>query len=115
MNNFADKFSMKKLDVKNLADGTTFTTAKIIKNKKKKITISDIQKLSDNLYDKAEQQNKPMKLMIRALGSDGWKTLKGMHEDEMMSQDEYDDYFRNKVEDVSKFNKFHQLQFYVIK
>lgn len=58
---------------------------------------------------KAANAGKPnFQMMVRGLGLDKWTTLKGLNSE--LNAKEYEDYFKNKVKDVSKFTKFFQLQ-----
>lgn len=106
---------MKKLKVKNFADGTKMTTAKILKTNNRKITFDDVHKIKDYMEAQAQAQNKPIKLGIRAMAVDSWKTLKSMDAEDIIDKETYDAYYVNKVVDVSKFQSFEQLQLYVIK
>mmetsp|Transcript_4229 Transcript_4229/g.5580 ORF Transcript_4229/g.5580 Transcript_4229/m.5580 type:complete len:92 (-) Transcript_4229:109-384(-) len=90
------------------------TTLQLLKKKNKKITYKDVKGISKYLQDEADKKGQNIKYGIKALAIDQWKTLKSM-DNEMITEEDYDDYFVNKVSNVSKFNKFEQLQIYVIK
>jgi hypothetical protein len=53
------------------------------------------------------------KYMVRALNAKSWVTLKGFSEPDINLM-EYQDYYKNKVADPSKFDKFFQLSVTVI-
>lgn len=108
-----NKFTMKKVGLpKVYSDNSKFQQYKILK-KEGKITYDDVKEMTKYLQKNAKKKNVEMKIGIRALAIDQWKTLKSM-DNELMTEEEYDEYFINKVQDISKFNKFEQLQFYII-
>ena len=109
------QFNMKKINTKPFSDGTAMIQVQLYRKNKKSITYDDVSKLTKYFNDEAQKKGKPYKLGIRALAIDQWKTLKGMDADELMSEEDYDEYFVNKVSDTFKFSKFEQVQIYIIK
>ena len=53
------------------------------------------------------------KIMIRGLNADKWNTLKGYSTD--LNIEDFEDYYKNKVSDTSKFEYFTQLEISVFK
>lgn len=77
----------------------------ITKNKNNEfITKDDIDRLKISLENKTDASN----VMIRALNGIGWTTLKGFRDD--YYDNDYEDYYNNKVADSDKFGKFFQLE-----
>ena len=105
---------MRKVKTTNFRDNTAMKTIQLIKKNDKKIKYRDLSKIALYMEEKAKAKGERIKVGMRALAPDGWKTLKAMDSD-LMSQEDYDDYFINKVSNVSKFSSFYQVQMYVIR
>jgi hypothetical protein len=114
INSFANKLNLRKVKTRNFRDNTSMKTYKITKKNNHTLKYTDLSKLVQVMEYKATQRGNPnAKFGLRGLAPDGWKTLKAMDSD-LMSQDDYDDYFVNKVSNSSKFSKFYQVQLYAI-
>ena len=95
-------------------------TFQLHKRNNTEITPQEIKDITKSFLDKADQSTK---IMIRALGIDkyntvGTVTLKDLNSNlRVLDEDEflYDEYYVGHVKDKSKFKKFSQLQFTVIK
>ena len=103
---------------KQILENTTFknsnrTTVQINRNDKKQMDVSDVQELVNGLESTATKKKEKVKILVRALLIDKWITLKG-YDDELDIED-FEEYYRNKVADPSKFEKFIQLQISVAK
>lgn len=107
-------FGMKRLNKKDFIGGSSMTTLQIVKKNNQQITFNDVSFINKYLSEQAEKNNHNVRVGIRALAIDKWTTLKAM-DSELITEDEYDDYFINKVANISKFNKFQQLQFIVMR
>jgi hypothetical protein len=92
-------------------------------------TIKEFQNSQERTINLHRKDNKPIeiaeitnictkfipddaKYMIRALSPKSWMTLKGFNTE--LNLIEYQDYYKNKVADPSKFDKFFQLVITVI-
>jgi hypothetical protein len=82
-------------------------TINIHRRDKRPIEIEEIQHISD------EYVPDNCKSIIRALNIKSWSTLKSLSEDNMNIQS-YNDYFKGKVSDPTKFDKFIQLSITVV-
>ncbi len=84
-------------------------TVQLSRTDKKSIKLNEINELSKGLYQAGQSKNKKTSLLIRGLSNAGWFTLKGFDQD-VMDEEDYIDYFNNRVKSTDKFNDFHQLQ-----
>lgn len=82
-------------------------------NNKKQMDVSDVEELVNGLETMGRKKKENIKIMVRALLVDKWITLKGYNDE--LQLDEFDEYYKNKVSNSSKFEKFAQLQIYVAK
>ena len=82
-------------------------TINIHRRDKRPIEIEEIQNISN------EYVPEDCKSIIRALNIKSWSTLKSLSEDNINIQS-YNDYFKGKVSDPSKFDKFIQLSITVV-
>jgi hypothetical protein len=82
-------------------------TININRRDKRPIEIEEIQNISN------EYVPEDCKSIIRALNIKSWSTLKSLSEDNINIQS-YNDYFKGKVSDPSKFDKFIQLSITVV-
>jgi len=113
-NNINTKFNMRKVKTTNFKDNTAMKTIQLLKKGNKKIKYRDLSEISQYMEEKAQEKGERIKVGMRGMAPDGWKTLKAMDTD-LMSEADYDDYFVNKVSNTSKFSSFDQVQLYVIK
>lgn len=89
--------------------GVVETTVQFTRRDKKPImSIADISDLIDGLQQQATNKNEEIRILVRALAIDGMKTLKGFSTDLMI--DEFEDYYRNSVQDPTKFGFFSNIQ-----
>ena len=88
-------------------DKAYLRTINIHRRDKRPIEIEEIEHIAN------EYVPDDCKSIIRALNIKSWCTLKGLSEDHMNIQS-YNDYFKNKVSDPSKFDKFIQLSICVV-
>jgi hypothetical protein len=84
-------------------------TIQLSRTDKKSIKLNEINKMTQGLYQAGQSKNKKTSLLIRGLSNAGWFTLKGFDQD-VMDEDDYIDYFNNRVKSTDKFNDFYQLQ-----
>ena len=82
-------------------------TINIHRRDKKPIEIEEIQHISN------EYVPENCKSIVRALNIKSWSTLKSLSEDNINIQS-YEDYFKGKVSDPTKFEKFFQLSLTVV-
>ena len=82
-------------------------TINIHRRDKKPIEIEEIQNISNNYVPEN------CKSIVRALNIKSWSTLKSLSEDNINIQS-YEDYFKGKVSDPTKFEKFLQLSICVV-
>ena len=82
-------------------------TINIHRRDKRPIEIEEIQHIAN------EYVPDNCKSIIRALNIKSWSTLKSLSEDNMNIQS-YNDYFKGKVSDPTKFDKFIQLSITVV-
>ena len=82
-------------------------TINIHRRVKRPIEIEEIEHISN------EYVPNNCKSIIRALNIKSWSTLKSLSEDNINIQS-YNDYFKGKVSDPSKFDKFFQLSITVV-
>ena len=82
-------------------------TINIHRRDKRPIEIEEIQNISN------EYVPEDCKSIIRALNIKSWSTLKSLSEDNINIQS-YNDYFKGKVSDPTKFDKFIQLSITVV-
>lgn len=103
-----DKFDLKRISVKEFANGKQFNYE--VTPKKGKITINDIQKLKDNMDKKIHDSGKHSKYIVQARNIEKTWRLKGMEQDDLQIE-AYEDYLSNKAKDISKFTKFDKVYF----
>jgi hypothetical protein len=87
----------KKIREVKMLDGTR-TTYQYYYNNGRQIDIPKLRRIVENLESSGED-----KIVVRGLNADKWNTLKG-YDSELNVQD-FEDYYRNRVEDPSKFEK----------
>jgi len=72
--------------------------------KKGNIKVIDVK----DILAKLSKPGSNAKIMIRGLNADKWSTLKGFSTD--LNIEDFEDYYKNKVNDSSKFEYFTQLE-----
>ena len=82
-------------------------TINIHRRDKQPIEIDEIENIAN------EYVPDDCKSIIRALNIKSWSTLKGLSEDNINIQS-YENYFKGKVSDPTKFEKFFQLSITVV-
>lgn len=105
---------MKTVNNKNYVDGTSMKTVQLYKKNNQDISYNDVDQIVQYMENQAQQRGQQIRVGIRALAIDQWKTLKSM-DGQLISEDVYDDYFANRVANTNKFLSFNQIQMYVIK
>lgn len=78
---------------------------------KNEISYGDIIKVLDGIENQASKKKDTVRVMIRGLSIDGYKTIKGYNAD-IVTDDEY---YRNSVSDTKKFLQFSQIQITIMK
>ena len=101
-------YETKVINNREWADVTEKTVQFVRKDKKPIMKISDIRDLVDGLKATADKKNDTVRILVRAMAPDGMKTLKG-YNTELMVED-YEDYYKNSVQDPSKFGYFSHIQ-----
>jgi len=96
----------KVLSVRNFKDSKQ-TTIQLSNKNKSNMTSQQVEKIINKFKSNGS------KIMVRGLNIQKWSTLKGFEND-------YDpmaiaEYYKNKVDDPSKFTTFNQLQISVLK
>jgi hypothetical protein len=102
---------MRELRKVPMIDGTRTTYQYFRKNGQ--IDVPEVKKIVDRLERKAVEKGEDIKIAVRGLNVEKWNTLKG-YDSELNIQD-FADYYRNRVEDPSKFEMFNQLQITIMK
>lgn len=82
-------------------------TINIHRTDKRPIEIEEIEHISNEYVPDG------CKSIVRALNVKSWSTLKGLSEDNINIQS-YENYFKGKVSDPTKFEKFYQLSITVV-
>ena len=82
-------------------------TINIHRRDKQPIEIEEIENIANEYVPNGS------KSIIRALNIKSWSTLKGLSEDNINIQS-YENYFKGKVTDPTKFEKFFQLSITVV-
>ena len=82
-------------------------TINIHRRDKRPIEIEEIENIANEYVPNGS------KSIIRALNIKSWSTLKGLSEDNINIQS-YENYFKGKVTDPTKFEKFFQLSITVV-
>ena len=82
-------------------------TINIHRRDKQPIEIEEIENIANEYVPNGS------KSIIRALNIKSWSTLKGLSEDHINIQS-YENYFKGKVTDPTKFEKFFQLSITVV-
>ena len=101
---------IRKLDKHQIKfkDGTSTNVYQInTKDKKTYLDYEDVELVASEL--KSKFPNK--RIQVRGL-AEKWKVLKPYDRDVIKEQD-FDDYFKGKVEDTTKFKKFSQLLIFI--
>lgn len=100
------KNSNKKLKVK---------VVNIKKDNNKMMKMKDIQKLFMGIKEKyKDKKNKIMNIQIKALCPGRWTTLINSAKNHMdMNENDFIDYYGNKVKNDNKFNAFGQIEIIV--
>jgi hypothetical protein len=111
---FLKQFKIKKTKKIGYDNGTSLTSLQVLRKDKKPISLADVKKLTLHYGQQAEKADDDVRIGIRGMAIDGWKTLKDMN-NEILTSDDYDSYYVNKVMDTSKYHSFPQLQVYVQK
>lgn len=111
---FLSQFKMKKISKEVHSNGSSKTNIKFYRKDKKPIALADVKKLTIHYSNQANQADEDVRIGIRGMAIDGWKSLKDPNND-MLTEAEYDDYYVNKVMDTTKYHSFEQLQIYIIK
>jgi capsule polysaccharide export protein KpsE/RkpR len=101
-------FDIEVRNKKEFPDGTQTTLQFSRKNKNEQIDVDEMKKVLESLNKKANDEGDNLKIMIRALNIDKWYTFKGFDTD--LEVEEFEDYFKDKVKNGEKFEKFSQMQ-----
>ena len=96
------------------SSGGTKTQIQISRKNKKNMTFHEIQKLYEKMMEEAQEENENIDIVITGLNIQKWTTLKGFGKD-MISEDDFDDYYINSVKDDTKFENFTQVIFNIFK
>ena len=100
------KYDIKLTEIKETNKSFT-RTLNLHRKDKKPLEIKEIKKIFDKYIPKDS------KSIIRGLNSMQWFTIKKLSDNDLNAKD-YEDYFINKVQDPTKFDKFFQLSISVI-
>jgi len=100
------KYDIKLTEIKETTKSFT-RTLNLHRKDKKPLEINEIKKIYDRYIPK------DTKSIIRGLNSMQWFTIKNLSENDLNVKD-YQDYFNNKVQDPTKYDKFFQLSISVI-
>jgi len=111
---FLKQFRIKKIKKIAYDNDTSLTSLQVLRKDKKPISLDDVKKLTLHYGQQAEKADDDVRIGIRGMAIDGWKTLKDMN-NSILTEQEYDDYYVNKVMDTNKYHSFPQLQVYVQK
>lgn len=111
---FLKQFKPKKTKKTIFSNGTSKTDIQFTRRDNQPISLADVKKLTLHYSNQAHNANEDVRIGVRGLAIDGWKSLKNP-ENEMLTEEEYNDYYVNKVMDTTKYHSFEQLQFYIIK
>jgi hypothetical protein len=111
---FLKQFKIKKIKKIAYDNDTSLTSLQVLRKDKKPISLDDVKKLTLHYGQQAEKADDDVRIGIRGMAIDGWKTLKDMN-NSILTEAEYDDYYVNKVMDTNKYHSFPQLQVYVQK
>ena len=76
----------------------------------KPLSIQTFKNICQTLYERYGVHN----VAIRAVTHTGFFTFKGFSDDDIDIQD-YDEYFVNKVKDVTEFNQIYQIEATILK
>jgi len=99
------KYTKTVTDTKDFS-GCVETTLRISRSSKEEIDVDDLE----NIFTGIKKSLAPnTKLVIRALNGQRWFTFKG-YDDEYLQIDSFEDYYKNKVADTHKFEKFAQVE-----
>jgi len=107
------KYNIKKLDTSNVGKVKRVTYQFTRKDNKPNIDIDVLDDIINGLEKQAEKKGENIKIMVRALNCQRWFTLKGF--DETLNVQDFDDYYKGKVQKTEKFEKFSQLQVTILK
>jgi hypothetical protein len=113
MQNKTNSFTINKRLERKFQDGTQTTLQMTRTKKEQQIDIKHIEHVLESIKRKAKKENFNVKVMIRGLNADKWNTLKGF--DTELDVDEFEEYYKDKVKDTDKFEKFSQLQVTILK
>jgi hypothetical protein len=105
-------FNIEKRLERNFTDGKQ-TTFQFSRKDKHQIDVPEVKKILASFENKAKAENDNIKIMIRALNADKWNTLKAFNTD--LDITDFEEYYKDKVHDMEKFEKFNQLQITVFK
>jgi hypothetical protein len=67
----------------------------------------EVEDLLATIQNEAKKKGKEIRTSIRAVNNQRMFTLKALHGD--LNIQDFDDYYKNKVKDVNKFEKFSQV------
>jgi predicted transcriptional regulator len=95
------KYNTKLIGTKNIGKAVKKTYQVTKKGNLKSEHIKDI-------LATISKGNTDVKIMIRALNADKWNTLKGFSTE--LNIEDFEDYYKNKVSDTSKFEYFTQVE-----
>jgi hypothetical protein len=96
----------KIIHIRNFEDGVQ-TTIQISKTDSSLISLGQVREIINQL------EKKNAKVMVRALNAEKWTTLKNF--DDVFDSQTFTDYYKNKVNDYTKFTSFFQLQVSILK
>lgn len=113
-------YNIQEIGVAKQKFNTIQKTFQLYKKNKTEITAQEVRDITKSFLDKAD---KSTKIMIRALGIDkyntvGTVTLKDLNNNlHLLDEEEFGraNYYEGHVKDKSKFKKFSQLEFIIIK
>jgi len=106
------KYNFEITKVVNFTHGNK-KSLKITRKDNKNIQYDEIRHIYDGFMEKVKREKLHCRIHIIGLNIQHWTTLKSLDGD-IKTDEEYDDYYINKVENVDKFEYFSQIIFDVI-
>ncbi len=83
-------------------------TVQIHRDDEETMGLEEIQEIVQGLQDAAEKKGQKIRILVRGLSPIGMFTLKGYNDE--FNVEQLEDYYQNRVQLVSKFATFSQLQ-----
>ena len=97
------KYSSNVTQIREFA-GTRETTLKISRNSNtKQIDANEVHKILTGIQKSSQSDTQ---FMVRAMNGQRFFTFKSFKSDEMMTIQDFEEYYQNSVKDVDKFEKF---------